>query len=1585
MSKAEAKKLKMAGAKLAADKLVSKYQKLDHREHVLKRPNMYIGSIDKDICSTWVFDDTKAKMTKKELSYVPGLYKIFDEILVNAIDHVVRLKSYKEDKTVNLVKNIKITIDKESGYIEVYNDGDGIEVEKHPEHGIYIPELIFGHLLTSANYDDTEEKTIGGQNGLGSKCVSFDTQVPLFNGEVKLAKNIQVGDILIGDDGNPRNVLSTQLGHGKMYEVSQIFGDNYKVNDEHILTLHMPDHKVIFWDTNGWKLVWWDKKKQGIKTKFTRAIQYEKTPCEECGQELSSSIKRHYKRVHPDMQFPVRQRKSPTKVVDMSNEDVKNAYVELSEFAKTIDDDNVIDISIKAYLNLPKTTQSRLAGLRGDCVNWDYNHVNLDPYVLGLWLGDGVKHGYSYACDGANDPELIDYLKQWGENNDSNLKHHGRYTYGFSSIDNFRKKGYAPLRKVLKEYNLINNKHIPKEYLINSREVRLSVLAGLIDTDGTVCRDGTRIVITQGLVHKELAEDILYLCRSLGFCCSKLLYTAEYSWNGEKKNSKAYKINISGNVDDIPTRLPRKICRTTKSKNTDKTTGQIRITEIPDNDYIGITIDENERFVINDFTVTHNCTNVFAKHFTVETVDAKKKKLYTQEFFDNMSRKSDPVIKSCSKKPYTIIKFLPDYEKFKCTGMSNDMYDLMVKRTYDTCAVTDNDVNVYLNGKKLEFKTFEKYVDLYLGSKSDHMRVYEKIDERWEVVASFNEESRFEQVSFVNGIWTIRGGKHVDYISNQLIKKVIDMAQKKKKDITIKPQYLKDNLIIFIKAIIVNPNFDSQTKETLTTPFSKFGSKPELSEKFIEKIYKSGIVEKALSIGSLLDNKNMKKTDGKKRNVIRGLAKLDDANWAGTSKSSQCTLILTEGDSAKTMAMAGIDEVGRDKYGVFPLKGKLLNVKDCKVQKIIDNEEISNLKKIIGLESDKIYNTVDDLRYGHIMIMSDQDVDGSHIKGLLFNLFHTLWPSLYQHDGFLSSMLTPIVKVRRDKKMIEFYNLTDYNNWKEVSNNGEGWHIKYYKGLGTSNGDEAREYFKTLKLLKYKYDGESSDTSLDLAFNKKRADDRKAWLSGYDKENVLDYNEPEVKFDDFIGKELIHFSNYDVQRSIPSLCDGLKISQRKILHCCLKRDWSKECKVAQLSAYVSEHSAYHHGEESLNNCIVSMAQNFVGSNNINLLRPNGQFGSRIKGGKDSASPRYIYTEINPITRKIYKKEDSYILNFLDDDGMSIEPEYFIPIIPMVLVNGALGIGTGFSTSIPCYNPKDIILCLKQMLSGEDPECKLLPWFAGFNGTIKETGGKLFSKGVYEKIGATKIRINELPIGFWTEDFKEHLEHLLDDPKTTYFKSYESHYNDIKVDFILHFQNSAALDKLLEIEDNGFTKFENEFKLCNSKTLGTTNMYLFNSKNQIQKFANVKDIITEFYNIRLTYYHKRKEYQQKKLAEDRKYLKARIDFINEVIAGTLVIYNETKKIIEERLKNKNYPLKDNSYDYLVGMPIYNLTAEKKFKLDSELTGLDETINDINVKTCQQMWCQDLDDLDKTYDSFMKEFVEGLSKKTVKNKK
>ena len=650
---------------------------------------------------------------------------------------------------------------------------------------------------------------------------------------------------------------------------------------------------------------------------------------------------------------------------------------------------------------------------------------------------------------------------------------------------------------------------------------------------------------------------------------------------------------------------------------------------------------------------------IWSTYGSVETIDHIRGLKYKQEFKNNLDEICKPSITKCTKsKPYTKITFKPDYKRLGISDLTPDLIALLKKRTYDVSAVTDKSLKVKYNGDIVPVKNFQQYIDMYIGDKSVSQRVYEEDENsnRWEYAVALTPTNEFVQISFVNGIHTSKGGKHVEYILNQITRKLCDFIEKKKK-VKVNPNSIKEQLILFVRCDIENPAFDSQTKDYMNTPSSKFGSKCDVSDKFIEKVAKMGVMDAALQLTEIKDNKAIKKTDGTKTKSIRGIPKLTDANWAGTEKSKDCIIIFCEGDSAKAGIISGLSSEDRNTIGVYPMKGKILNVRGEATKKIAENKEITEIKKILGLESNKKYLNIEDvnknLRYGKVLFMTDQDLDGSHIKGLGINLFQSEWPTLANIPGFIGFMNTPILKAKKGSVELDFYNDGEYNIWKE-ENDTKGWKIKYYKGLGTSTGKEFREYFEKKKIVGFSH-SEKSDNTIDMVFNKKRADDRKDWLHLYDRDAYLDTNKSIVSYEEFINRELIHFSKYDCDRSIPNLMDGLKTSLRKILFSAFKKNLTTEIKVAQFSGYVSEHSGYHHGEASLNGAIVGMAQNFVGSNNINLLLPNGQFGTRLQGGKDSASERYIFTQLNKITRSIFPVADDNVLTYLNDDGLPVEP------------------------------------------------------------------------------------------------------------------------------------------------------------------------------------------------------------------------------------------------------------------------------------------------------------------------------------------
>jgi DNA topoisomerase-2 len=1022
---------------------------------------------------------------------------------------------------------------------------------------------------------------------------------------------------------------------------------------------------------------------------------------------------------------------------------------------------------------------------------------------------------------------------------------------------------------------------------------------------------------------------------------------------------------------------------------------------------------------------------------SIETVDHIRGLKYCQTFRNNLDEICPPVITKCKNKPYTKITFKPDYKRLGLglngnPNLDPDMVALLRKRVYDIAAVTDKTMKIKYNSQPIPVKNFQQYIDMYIGSKQDAPRVYEENESniRWEYAVALSPTHEFIQISFVNGIYTSKGGKHVEYILNQITRKLCAFIEKKKK-INVNPNSIKEQLILFLRCDIENPAFDSQTKDFMNTPSSKFGSSCTVSDKFIEKIAKMGVMDAACALTEIKENKAAKKTDGSKIKTIRGIPKLIDANWAGTEKSAQCTIILCEGDSAKAGIVSGLSSEDRNIIGVYPMKGKILNVRGENTKKISENKEIAEIKKILGLESGRKYKNMEDvhknLRYGKVLFMTDQDDDGSHIKGLGINMFECEWGSLLEIPGFIGFMNTPILKARKGNQELVFYNNGEYESWKsggQQTGSLDGWKIKYYKGLGTSTGKEFREYFEKKKIVGFEYSDTTSSNTIDMVFNKKRSDDRKEWLENYDRTSYLDTSKSQVSYDDFINKELIHFSKYDCDRSIPNLMDGLKISLRKILYSAFKKKLTTEIKVAQFSGYVSEHSGYHHGEASLNAAIVGMAQNYVGSNNINLLVPSGQFGTRLQGGKDSASERYIFTYLNPITRMIYRENDDAILKYLDDDGFLVEPIFYAPIIPMILVNGTKGIGTGFSTDIMCYNPAEIIQYLKNKLTnltnysptaGQSPTQEFIPYYEGFKGTIikiqgdgtttpnNTTSPKFLIKGKYEVVGPDKIRITELPIGTWTDDYKEFLESLIDSVDKTgkkvtpLIKDYDDMSKDTSVEFIV----TLSKGKLAELEavkhDHGCNGIDKTFKLYTTNS--TSNMNLFDAKDKLKKYTHVSDIIDDYYVTRLEMYQTRKKYMIDAIEKLLVTLSNKTRYIKEILDDVIDLRKKSKSDVVKMLSDRGYVSQSqssettdvdndtttsnqtthNGFNYLIKMTMDSVTSENVDKLMKEYQNKQTELENIKNKTIETMWLEELDELLLEYNHYKESRSNNMERK------
>ncbi|KAI5195412.1 type II DNA topoisomerase [Aureobasidium subglaciale] len=993
--------------------------------------------------------------------------------------------------------------------------------------------------------------------------------------------------------------------------------------------------------------------------------------------------------------------------------------------------------------------------------------------------------------------------------------------------------------------------------------------------------------------------------------------------------------------------------------------------------------------------------NVFSTKFILETVDSKQGKKYTQTWHDNMTRKDKAKITSVKSDDYTRITFYPDFSKFNMDNMDDDFEALAKRRVYDM-AGTCPGVKVWLNDTRIKITKFKQYMEMYTKAIKTESLINEGVEtqviltdnpnERWEIGFAVSDGS-FQQVSFVNSIATTSGGTHVNYIADQIINKLLEIVKKKNKGgVALKPAQIRNHIFLFVNCLIVNPAFNSQTKEQLTTKASQFGSKCTLGDKFLKDIAKTEAVNNIMHFAQQKADQVLKKSDGNRRTRMSN-TKLTDANKAGTREGYKCTLILTEGDSAAMLALAGRAVVNQDLFGVFPLRGKMLNVRDASIDQISKNAEIQNIKQFMGLQHKKEYTDTKGLRYGHLMIMTDQDHDGSHIKGLLINFLQVQFPSLLKIEGFLLEFITPIVKVWKGdpkfpKVKRDFFTMPEYEAWRQQAGHDKGWEHKYYKGLGTSDTRDAEIYFSDLdKHLKTFHTMQDHEKELiDLAFSKKKADDRKMWLQNFVPGTYLDMSGKEnISYDDFINKELILFSMADNFRSIPSLVDGFKPGQRKILYTALRRNLKKDIKVVELAGLVSGLTAYSYGETSLQQTIVGLAQTFVGSNNINVLEPSGNFGSRLQGGSDAASARYIYTRLSPFARRLFNAHDEPLLTYNTDDGKTIEPETYIPVVPMILINGADGIGTGWSTSIPNYNPQDVIENIRLRMAGSSKaDMKpMQPWFRGWTGEVEDIGnGRFrFTGTVTHNPQDNTVEVTELPVRFWTQDFKAHLEEIIKAEKTpSFIKDYSEYNTPEKVHFIITLDDKGmkvALDKGLE----------EQFKL--SRTMATTNLVAFDGQGRIHKYETPLDIMEEFYHIRLAFYEKRKQYLLNEMQRELDKLSNQSRFVQMIIDGKLVVSKKKKSVLVAELHKLNFKpipkladakkqgeLEDvveeeddsddaapgaNDFDYLLGMAIWSLTQERVEKLLKQIGDKEAEVDALIKLSPKDLWTRDLDEL------------------------
>src|SRR3989338_5244337 len=960
--------------------------------------------------------------------------------------------------------------------------------------------------------------------------------------------------------------------------------------------------------------------------------------------------------------------------------------------------------------------------------------------------------------------------------------------------------------------------------------------------------------------------------------------------------------------------------------------------------------DEKERYVCGRNGIGAKATNIFSKHFIIEIGDPVKRVVYRQLFTDNMKKRNDPKIEGeYNGIGYTRITYFADFERLYgkddtynlkgYSGYTEDMIACFGKHCVDisfTCHVP-----IKFNGRVLDYSDLDKYSSLYIRNPTTNNIKYE--DENTQLVV-FDTPDKGEAITFVNGIITSKGGVHV---STWLDKFCVPIVEKLKKH-AISKKDIKPHLTLIGSFRLDKPRFKGQTKEYLSAP------KPKvlIQDNVLNQMTKWDLVQRIIQGINAMNMKALSKTDGKKTTFVDVL-KAEDARLAGGPKYKNCVLFLTEGDSASTFACKGIGNK-RDIYGTFPLKGKPLNTSKSTNEKIADNVEITNIKKLLGLKEgvdysdDKIFNT---LRYGAVCILADQDVDGRHIEALIYNMFRK-YPALLKR-GYVKVMYTPLIKVCKGQKMYKsFYSLKEYEEWKKTddcTSYTKKWNISYYKGLGSSEDDDIEEAFLNSTIISYKYD-DKCETSFSLIFDRGNEDQRKKWLLSYDKDKE-DPNSSKGTFSHFLNNDLILYSLSDLQRSIPCVWDGLKPAQRKVLYALIKRGRPAIFpKVSQLIGYVSDETKYHNGEKSLGEVIINMAQDYIGSNNIPLIEGKGQFGSR-KGG-DAADPRYIFAAISTITSWIFRSEDDILLEYKDDEGKAIEPVNYLPIIPMFAVNGCEGIGTGFSTSIPCYNPKTIILWIKQWLLKRLTQGKsdkpidlpiLVPWYKGYEGIIRKRGERWISEGSFD-VENGDIIVNELPITVTINCYAAKLAKKKEKGKIKDFKTITTSVKQKKYIFIPNFIIRGCEQPNLK-------------NLGLISTIGDKNITLFDGNGICKKYSTIESAIDEFCHLRLGKYQERKAKIIPQLESELVTEHLRYHYIEDVNSNKIIVTGRPESDILSDMHKSGYP------DSFLDMRISSFSTNKLLSLQSKIDKIKEQISYYNSISPEKLWWNDLRDLEK----------------------
>jgi DNA topoisomerase-2 len=948
-------------------------------------------------------------------------------------------------------------------------------------------------------------------------------------------------------------------------------------------------------------------------------------------------------------------------------------------------------------------------------------------------------------------------------------------------------------------------------------------------------------------------------------------------------------------------------------------------------------------------------SNICSRRFKVTVGDSVNKKLFTQEWRDGMTSTAGPSIKAyAAKVGFVEVDFEPDMEFFGFSGpgFTPDFAALIRSRVWELAAVTPDAISVTLDGIKLPIKNLSQYTALYTAGVVGSPKPAHSVQTTpggvvvWDVTVlpAGRDGVTADCVAFVNGV-RCGSGKHVQHLYTRLAAMLEDAVRKKTKtatkdvkDSVVKPSHVQASTFVVLNVRVDAPRFTSQNKECLDSPAKDWGFKWQPDEAFVKRVatlcadaVADRIVLKA-DAGAVRDAN--KKTAGSKS---VNLPKYEPAGDAG-KPNTEAMLLLAEGDSAKSLAMAGRAVTGSSLIGVYCLKGKPLNTRDSTVCKAMGNEVLNNVAKILGLEYGRTYTTPDDLRrlnYRYMVLMADQDYDGGHIVGLMVNWIETMWPSLlHARPDFIKRFATPIVVARRRKGVpvtlpaeLKFLSLPTFTAWlDEDASRSTTYAFAYYKGLGGHSSAAGREYFSSLDdyVVSLTYDvARDRETLLDF-FDKSRADARRRMLETvFDASSFVDYTQRSVSVKTYLLNETLHYSHDHNIRNITDM-DGMKRTQRKVIYAVRKHVRPGQVvKLQPLAMQAAKDTHYHHGDASLYSTMVGMGQAHVGTNNVNLLSCDGQFGSRHASRDVFTSPRYLSTGLTPITNKLFRPEDDAILTYRVEDGAErVEPTVFAPVVPIDMLNGCSGVGTGWRTEMPAFYPPEVIAVFRARVQGREDwaaaAAAMLPWYDGFSGGVHRTATAWKTTGLYhleETDTQTNIVISELPVGMWIDNYYERvLAPLLVGNKDGFVTRILSDTTDTRVRYTLVCDSDAFTAAAKDARTDAFVKDGRNFFSTADPSIGrqaddvytraqrrytaietllklessTTwqHMHRFDVTGAITHYASMPDLVEAYYRFRMPLYEERRVYGLDELDRTRLLLQNKLRFIKEVSDGVI---------------------------------------------------------------------------------------------------